>query len=346
MKSFVRKFILSVLFIFLLTEGAIRLLGIKPFPQMEEGNERSEPFEYAGFHPLYGPCPVPGKFRVIFSKDWCDVTHNADSNRITRFAKDTTDYSSLPKLNFYGCSFTWGTGLNDSETYPFLVQKSLQHYNISNKGIFAAGNLISLLQLKNEIDRNIQPAIAIVTYANFHDQRNTFNREWATMIKQTFKTPVKRETKQQAKQAAKFIDTLKFPMARLKDNRLRISYQKLNGNLFPFSKYLAISNCINYYLMCQDEKKMHSNLVSRRIFSEMNVLCKINNIRLIVACLDNDQKSKKMQEYFNHEGIENFSFDVDYERNNEYNQFPDLHPNSKANKLYAQKIVNYLNKHL
>lgn len=338
MKMGLRYFIIFIL----LLEVAGRFAGLV-FPNMERDLEISKPTEYAGFHPLYGPYPVPGKFEVFFSKKWCQVTQNKDSNRITRPATDTTDYTHKPTLNIYGCSFTWGVGINDSSTYPFLVQKALPFYNVQNKGVFAAGNILAYLQLKEEIERHEPPAIALITYASFHDQRNTMNREWATYIKQSV-IQVSGSKAEELKRAH-FIDTLRLPQARLIGDSLCVSYKPLNGDLFPFSRYSVICNLIHTYLNYRDEKKINSNLVTRKLFYEIKEMSKKNGIRLIIACIDSDENTKSMQAYFKKLGIEYLSFGVDYEHDNKYNLYPDLHPNERTNVIYANKIIDYLKKH-
>lgn len=340
MKTIFRVFLL-VMCILLLSEVVLRLMHIPTFPKMDNSSEKSIPTEYAGFHPMYGPYPLPGKFKVIFTDKWCQVTHNADSNRITRLLSDSTDYTKIPKLNIYGCSFTWGTGINDSSTYPFLVQKALPHYNVQNKGVFAAGNLIAYLQLKDEITRNRKPAIAVIAYASFHDQRNTMNREWSIMMRESIVASTKDLEGSKKNYSINFMDSIKFPKASLINDSLCINYQPLERRLFPFSRYSVICNLLNYIINSRNEEKTKSNPVTRNIFLEINKLCKENGIRLIVTLIDNDETTEGMKDYFLKQGIEYLAFDVDW-NNNEYNLYPDLHPNEKANKVYAKKIIDYL----
>lgn len=336
------KYILAVIFFLLFSEGIVRLIGIPLFPNAEQSTERSEPSEYAGFDPKYGPYPIPGKFQVLFTNKWCQVTHNKDSNRITRPISDIIDYTRKPKINIYGCSYTWGTGISDSSTYPYLVQKAFPFYNVQNKGIFAAGNVIAYLQIKEEIRRHQQPAIALVAYASFHDQRNTFNREWAIPIKESVKS-VNYDNPTSLNDAINHIDTIQLPHALILHDSLCIEYKPLAGNLFPFSKYSAICNLINYYINYRNEEETKSNEVTRKIFFEINKICKQNGIRLIVTCIDNDKNTLGMQDYFKKQSIEFLSFGVDWNDKN-YNLYPDEHPNEKAHVIYAKKIVDYLAK--
>ena len=60
----------------------------------------------------------PGKFNVtINKKQKYNVTHTSDSLRTTGSNSD------IAKINIqlHGCSFTYGMGVNDEETYPFIL---------------------------------------------------------------------------------------------------------------------------------------------------------------------------------------------------------------------------------
>lgn len=51
-------------------------------------------------------------------------------------------------LAFFGCSFVYGTGLNDNETLPYYVAKQLPHYRVYNYGIGASSAHLFLALLE------------------------------------------------------------------------------------------------------------------------------------------------------------------------------------------------------
>ena len=96
------------------------------------------------------------------------------------------DRSTRPRVAFYGCSFTYGTGLADDETYTALLQRDLPDLCILNRGIGGHGTVQNLLQMRRDIAAgDIDAAVfAIISDHRFrniaHPQRmrQYLNREW------------------------------------------------------------------------------------------------------------------------------------------------------------------------
>ncbi len=91
-----------------------------------------------------------------------------------------------PRLGLYGCSFTYGTGLADDETFAARLQQALPGLKILNRGIGGHGTVQNYLQLRRDIaDGCVGAAIfAIISDHKFrniaHPQRmrQFLNREW------------------------------------------------------------------------------------------------------------------------------------------------------------------------
>ncbi|NUB45590.1 hypothetical protein GEU84_014415 [Fertoebacter nigrum] len=73
-----------------------------------------------------------------------------------------------PRLAFYGCSFTYGTGLADDETYTALLQRDLPGLRILNRGIGGHGTVQNLLQLRRDIAAG---AVDAAVFAIISDHR-------------------------------------------------------------------------------------------------------------------------------------------------------------------------------
>ncbi|MEL7114083.1 MAG: hypothetical protein AAGP08_00595 [Pseudomonadota bacterium] len=56
-----------------------------------------------------------------------------------------------PTLAVYGCSFTYGTGLADDETYTARLQATFPSLTVLNRGIGGHGTVQNLLQLRRDI---------------------------------------------------------------------------------------------------------------------------------------------------------------------------------------------------
>jgi hypothetical protein len=72
------------------------------------------------------------------------------------------------RVAIYGCSFTYGTGLADDETFTAHLQHDLPAYRILNRGIGGHGTVQNLLQLRRDIAAG---AIDVAVFAIISDHR-------------------------------------------------------------------------------------------------------------------------------------------------------------------------------
>lgn len=136
---------------------------------------------------LFRPDPVlgwslsPGHGVKVGFRDGIVQTIGTDGWRHQPDGSDTG-----PKLAVYGCSFTYGTGLADDETYTARLQRALPEARILNRGIGGHGTVQNLLQFRRDIaNGSVDAAVfAIISDHRFrniaHPQRmrQYLNREW------------------------------------------------------------------------------------------------------------------------------------------------------------------------
>lgn len=75
------------------------------------------------------------------------------------------------RLAVYGCSFTYGTGLRDDETFTARIQQALPDAVICNRGIGGQGTVQNLLQFRRDIAAGAVDA-AVFTVISDHQTRN------------------------------------------------------------------------------------------------------------------------------------------------------------------------------
>src|SRR5437879_1593276 len=99
----------------------------------------------ARFDPVVGYSCIPGVHVVSLTKGWARidfrVTIGDDGYRVTSRASDS---QKKPDLWILGCSYTWGLGVNDEETFPWIVQSSMRELRVRNLGGNGYGNLQAL----------------------------------------------------------------------------------------------------------------------------------------------------------------------------------------------------------
>lgn len=76
-----------------------------------------------------------------------------------------------PNIGVYGCSFVYGTGLADDETFTARLQRAFPNVRIRNRGIGGQGTVQNLLQFRRDIAAGEMDA-AIFAVISDHQTRN------------------------------------------------------------------------------------------------------------------------------------------------------------------------------
>lgn len=131
----------------------------------------------AGPRLLFRPDPVLGwalspgcAVRVEF-RDGVTQRIGADGWRIVPPPEPAGQAPTGPQLAVYGCSFTYGTGLTDDETFTARLQRALPGIVIRNRGIGGHGTVQNLLQFRRDIAAGAVDA-AIFAIISDHRTRN------------------------------------------------------------------------------------------------------------------------------------------------------------------------------
>lgn len=238
--------------------------------------------------------------------------------------------ASQPNINFYGCSFTFGHGLEDSLTFCWKLQNKLTNYKINNYGFEGYGVSQMYAQILNHIENNNNNIkVIIINYASFHDARNMalnspkrnayyYQKDKSTMMK------------------------ICFPILYLKNEQLVLAYKKFNYKpMIPFVEELAILNFLETIILNYNDNKMKPNDISIKAFDEINKKCKIKKIKLVVNGITNDNETVMTLNKLNKLGISTSNIYVDL---NDTKQLlkDNFHPNQIANNNLANNYYRYL----
>lgn len=318
--------IISSLFLSLiLTELLLRLLNFKPW-QYGKLNTTSDVFFEPD--PMLGWVSKKGNYKFTFNDDLIsevDINIEEDSNR-------TTGIKSKNKKNILiiGGSFTQGWGVNDRQTYPFLLQQMFKKYNIYNFAQSGYGGFQSLLLIEEKIKEKNPLELIIYGFIEHHEQRNVAREDW-------LETLLKYSNKSQ-----KF--KIKVPYATLNKNNVLV-YNKPIGYLeLPLREQLAFVNLLEKFYMHQFNRtrKKIQKKVTEKIFLELNELAKKNNAKFLVANLHYSNKNTAyFYEKFLNDNKINY-VDCAINLNAKLILKGDFHPNAAGHKMYSDCIGNYL----
>lgn len=274
----------------------------------------------------YGFVLRDGTFHITMNKNLSYTATHKNGCRITNYSEVIDSSKSI--VEFYGCSFTYGQGIDDSLTFPFLVQKQLKNYNINNHAVSGYGTIQALMTLREQQNMNDVPDVVILCYADFHHERDQLLESWQE------KFTINMEQRK-INFNDKFLKTTTFPYGIIKNDTLLVKSKTLQefSRVGLLRKYSALYNQV--YVLFQ---KKPSPDVTFAIIAEMNEICSKNNSKFIVATLTKDSA---IYSYCYTNNILLWDIFVPWYEDG-LNLLPyDPHPNAKANRKYAELIVSY-----
>lgn len=271
----------------------------------------------------------PGVYNAAFSYNSIQMSIDEDGARKTSENEPqlhlSTDY-------YYGCSFTFGHGLNDQETFPWILQKENPHLKIKNFGVEGTGVLYAYLHLIN-LSKELVPDRLFYVYASFQNIRSTNSLIWQ---KQLFSlTNNGGEIFSLSKGGEK-----NYPRARLTTEGLKISYDNIFSEYSEKSIFqkLRITNIAeNFCFQFKERSFYKSQEVNFLLLLKIKQICDKNKCEFIVLGIDNDEATREMLKSLTNAGINTLDISFDY-HNEKYLLIDKFHPNAAANFEFFERI--------
>lgn len=276
---------------------------------------------------------LPGEFTITWHPGFSFTATHLDP-AITRTgwplrathplaSHDAATASVRPEIWIFGCSWTYGSRINDAESFPWLVQTAMTGHEVVNFGVSGYGTLHGLIQLREALEKRGRPEQVVFTYASFHDERNTFSRL-------------------RRKDVAPYcsLGPIVQPYARVEaGGELRIRMAETAYAELPLMRWSALAHAIEQQCDTWEDKSCRGPDVSLAIIREAEQLCRENNVRFLLAGMADDEATRKMIERYSGQGIE--CIDISVDRSIDANTLRpyDQHPSALANQQYAAKLL-------
>jgi hypothetical protein len=311
-------------------ELTLRALGNSPY-RLPTFSFTSEPTWCFGKDSL-GIVPIPGTFDVNLNGLLHTVTHGLDSNRITSYDSYLED-DQRPEIYLYGCSYPYGQGVDDQESYPFVLQQKFPAFRVRNYSRPGYGTLQAFLQLNKAFNSGFRPKLVIVNFASFHEERNVLSRSYQ------YKLHLGCELMNA--DAEKMI----YPMATALKDSFHVSYENVIHKFkpVPFRKTSALMNMIDLKLSAIGTEQLKDMASSKMLLRFINALCKKHQTQLVIADIAYSNGSSIIKEYCQANKMDYVNISPDFLAGGFRNLPYDSHPNARAHKVYAQKMTEYLN---
>jgi lysophospholipase L1-like esterase len=222
----------------------------------------SRGFVYAPHEQLGWTIP-PGRIEITLKNLEDQTTHRfaatilPDGTRATGYGTPGED--SRPRLFIFGDSVAWGWGLNDEQSFPWLLAARFPNVKVVNLAQNGYGNVHGLLQLR-ALRPEMRPGdLFVFTYTTYSLPRNVAAPSWMgsiNIVAESFRPDARRR--------------FRHPLARLTDHGIEVGYVEL------FCARSAPSCRRN------DEEPSHGEMVeaTNRIFDE---IASIAGNRAVVA---------------------------------------------------------------
>lgn len=160
-------------------EKSLRRLGIAAIPPPGyEFSRQSEPPLFLRHDNALGYSANPGVFKHVYKrKSWqqqqwerfaVKVTINPDGSRWTGRAYNAVG----PNIFIFGDSFVFGSGVNDEQTFSYMLQAARPDRNVHLFALAGYGLAQTYLRFKQMNSHVSSQDIVIIGYADFFDVRN------------------------------------------------------------------------------------------------------------------------------------------------------------------------------
>lgn len=310
-------------------ELGLRILGFRPY-EITPYTIQSEPAFCLIPHPQLGFGLQPGSFDISVNQGpGFKARHGADSLRIT--PPDTLP-EAQPEIWMMGCSYTYGMGVGEAQTFTALLQQKFPHYRFRNFGVPGYGTVQSYLQLKKSLAEGEKPALVVLNYADFHPSRNVLSPPYRKALFMGFQTSNEAVSQYAYRSRIPYVDPLAEGLE-IRAEKWEHLYQNWPGRHY-FSLINLGQDVSDYFR----EGRMRPREKSLDLILEMQALCQEAEIPFVVSLLTEHETNETLLTQLGQQGIFMVDMALDL-REPGLNMLPyDAHPSARAHALYAAAL--------
>ena len=327
-----KKKLLWYVYLIILTpiclELALRVISAKPYIQEVYYIEVTPKNAFLGNKTL-GISLNPGTYHITLNKKHSfTATHTQNKQRLVSFVNYRDSIS--PTIGVFGCSFTYGYGVNDSEHFVSILQKQYPNKNFANFGVIGYGTTQSYLQLLELEKNNKIPQLVILNFATDHFERNALTNIYRRALKIGFN--------QSLETAKTIMKNSRYPY--LQNSKLEISFENwedLYQDWYGRQLFASVNWLQTKGDEISDNQKDIIN-ISHTLINEMDTICKRNNTHFLVALLDNNTHSETLKRHLKNSNIHFIDIGFNFNNKQLTNHPYDNHPNPLGHEFIAKKI--------
>lgn len=309
-------------------EVILWIMGYRPYAN-EDYKVRSSPEQpYVG-DPDLGIQLREGTYTITLNDAVTfKTTHLSNGER--KIPNSTSD--TLPEVLFLGCSFTYGYGVNDAESFPARVQATHQDWHVRNAAVVGYGTAQHLLQLQERLKKD-PPKCVVLSFSSVHFAR--------TVLSQNYRANLRIGYRRSGDKVDDRMQGARFPYV-VKCGEVK--HQNWEG-MYPeiWGRYtFASANFIQSYYDNAKEPDCDPIEITACLIKEMAQLCAEKNIEFAVVCLDSSPETRKLEQKLPKIAWKNIGFSF---ADKKLTHLPhDSHPNTLGHQSIATRLLPFLEK--
>lgn len=326
----IKKVLFYTVLVVVCFEIALWILGFRPYENVDY-KVVSEPKNAFMGDPDLGIRLNPGSYTITLNDSVeFKTTHLDNGQRKVPNLNEISD-SSAGEIHFFGCSFTYGYGVNDEETFAAITQKEWPNYRVYNHAVSGYGTVHSLLQLQEE-DNLMQDDVVLLCFSTYHFMRNPLSQEYRSRLKIGFENS--------SKNLDKKMENARFPSKQGCNEEINyFSWEEMYENWAGRELFATIN-----FLQTQWDYYLDSDLdqvaIAECLIQEMYDNCAARKVKFGVVCLDQDKRTQKLQKALPDIPWVSVQFDFG---NSDLTNLPfDSHPNAKGHQFIHYKLSPFL----
>ena len=332
-KFYLKYFIFLIVLLFFAGEITVRFMGYTAWEKPSQSFRTASGESYFEPDALLGYRGKPGAFEAILADSLhFNVLHGADGWRISQPA-NFLDTLKRKEVWVLGCSFTHGFGVEDSATYVWKLQEQFPNVRFLNFGMDGYGTSQNLLLFKQLLKENRPlPALVMLAYGGFHNQRNTSNMYWRKVLS-----------------GREVANGLRYPHYRFAPDAdtLQLGYSQLEYSPFPLMQWSALMHFAEMKRNNAEDSQLQSRRVTEYLISMMREKCREKAIPMLIAGIYRHPDTHQMLGQFeNDEIISVHDFSQDHDDPKLRILPSDGHPNAMGHGLIAQEIADFIRENM
>ncbi len=318
----------SLIIIFLILEIFIRVV-LEDSPRKKFDLEsKGQPIPFIEDE-ILGWKPKPGKHLFL---PWSEGGGRTELTILDDGSRFNGQINSLKKqkIVFIGGSLTQGQAVDDTETFPWMLQKKINNYKIKNYGVGGYGGTQSLLKLKNIFEEQSNIKLVIYGFIPHHEIRNIASGSWMYLLK---------------KNSRGTGGKVRLPYASLEKNNIRIHKPKKYFEI-PFGDKSALVAKIEKRILKigSFKRSLKKNEISKKIILDMKKISKQNQSEFILLFLNaNEVPIKQFNIYNQFLRENNIKFiKCQFPKGENFSVKGEGHPNKNGHRSISDCVFNKL----